>query len=819
MKHTVENHYSLDLKINNNPYDLDINRLFTLATRNNPKRKFLFVSRVLGKHLPVKPFIALNYCKLLAACLYEVLTDKKAIDKNEILEAIKQETNIHSELLRKTKYQLDTNTIFIGLAETATGMTHSIFESFASSSGMYHTTRECVKWDKPVIKFEEAHSHATSHYIYNQEGVEISAAQRVIIVDDEITTGNTLLNFMKTIKSAYGISEFYVLTYLDWRDDEGMRIFEAFKQSENVEITVISLLKGEIDQFEEGKLETDHIRNHELFEGSVCDETDELYEKGIVKSVYVDFFSDMEDYRDKCGAIKNYCSFTGRFGLTVKEQKKLMKNIELTKEKLQSYVQGKTLILGTEEFMYIPLRIANELEGDIYFKSTTRSPIFPLDNGNYPIKGGIKFRSTYNKNIINYLYNVEQDKYDTIMLFIEKVDKDRANYQLLYTKLQKHCKQVYLIQIGANDENLLDYPPLIGTYDQEDVVFLLKEIDDQVKERDNKTREKLIQGGVHYSEMLPIEYSPTPAYMDIYKRTLKENAYKLAEAVGLTASKIYKTRSKNTVLVSLVRGGTPAGILVKRYIHQTYNVNYPHYSISIIRGKGIDENALKFILFNHPDAEIQFVDGWTGKGAIVSELKAAIDKFQVKYGYNDKLNYEFAVISDPGHCAEIYGTREDFLVPNACLNATVSGLVSRSFHRNDLIQDRDYHGVKFYKHLKSDDLSESFINTISRHFSHVVSRVNEELDTFSLLSEKIEWTGMEEVKRIQKDFCIENVNLIKPGLGETTRVLLRREPWKILVNENSDNLSHVMQLAEERNVPIETYPLRNYSCCGLVKLL
>ena len=46
---------------------------------------------------------------------------------------------------------------------------------------------------------------------------------------------------------------------------------------------------------------------------------------------------------------------------------------------------------------------------------------------------------------------------------------------------------------------------------------------------------------------------------------------------------------------------------------------------------------------------------------------------------------------------------------------------------------------------------------------------------------------------------IEDINFIKPGIGETTRVLLRRVPWLILINEKywgSDELKHIIRLAE-----------------------
>ncbi len=129
MKHSISNHYTIDLKVGSNPYNIPLNTLFSMATRNNPKRRFLFVSKILGKHLPVKPYVALNYSKLLALGLYESLTGKHAEDRLELLDAVASGEDNHSDILRFTKYPLSSDTVFIGFAETATGMTHSVFEA------------------------------------------------------------------------------------------------------------------------------------------------------------------------------------------------------------------------------------------------------------------------------------------------------------------------------------------------------------------------------------------------------------------------------------------------------------------------------------------------------------------------------------------------------------------------------------------------------------------------------------------------------------------------------------------------------------------
>ena len=70
-------------------------------------------------------------------------------------------------------------------------------------------------------------------------------------------------------------------------------------------------------------------------------------------------------------------------------------------------------------------------------------------------------------------------------------------------------------------------------------------------------------------------------------------------------------------------------------------------------------------------------------------------------------------------------------------------------------------------------------------------------------------------------YGISDINLVKPSIGEATRVLLRRVPWKVLVHSLDDNehLGHLYQLAAEKNVELEVYPLKNYRACGLIKNL
>ncbi|EDS78236.1 conserved hypothetical protein [Clostridium botulinum C str. Eklund] len=360
--------------------------------------------------------------------------------------------------------------------------------------------------------------------------------------------------------------------------------------------------------------------------------------------------------------------------------------------------------------------------------------------------------------------------------------------------------------------NNIKSPDSIGSYNKDDVQFLLKDISEMVIEKGNEEREKVMQNGGHYSEMLPIEYFPTEEYMSIFHKTLEDTKEYIAKTVAMVSEQIYKEKNEQVVIVSLARAGTPIGILIKRYLEGMYKKTIPHYSISIIRGKGIDENALKYILNHHNENEIQFVDGWTGKGAINSVLSEALDDFYNKYKI--RISKKLAVLSDPAYCVELYGTRRDFLIPSACLNSIVSGLVSRTVLRDDIIGKYDYHGAKFYKEWIEQDLSYEFINKIVGCFYNIVVDKNK----LEHIDRKVYNTGIKEVRHIMDKYKVDDINLIKPGVGETTRVLLRRVPWKIIVNDvNNPYLKHIVVLAKDRKVPIEVYKDMSYSCCGIIK--
>lgn len=346
---------------------------------------------------------------------------------------------------------------------------------------------------------------------------------------------------------------------------------------------------------------------------------------------------------------------------------------------------------------------------------------------------------------------------------------------------------------------------MFGTYKPDDVTILLKNITGLVQPLATKEREAKIQSGVHYSEMLPLEYEPTPEYMAIYELALDRFSQITADSVGAVSEQIWCDKGRDTVLVSLARAGTPIGILIKRYMEKKYCCKIPHYTISIIRGRGIDKNAVDYILARHNPKGIQFVDGWTGKGAIRNVLTNALKDYP-------QISKDLAVLSDSAFAAEKCGTHEDFLIASSCLNSTVSGLLSRTFLRSDIIGENDFHGAAFYSELAEKDVTYQFIDRIERDFDFG--------KTYNNTSDnELTFSGLAEAENIREKFGIKSINFVKPSIGETTRVLLRRVPWKILVHSLDDekNLGHIYQLAREKNVPVEEYPLEHYKSCGLIK--
>lgn len=352
--------------------------------------------------------------------------------------------------------------------------------------------------------------------------------------------------------------------------------------------------------------------------------------------------------------------------------------------------------------------------------------------------------------------------------------------------------------------------PFIGSYAAEDCLFLLKPIQADYQTIANK--EQLIQSGqMHYSEVIHKEPPPTQEYTALFLRMTEQYKARLAAEVMRLASLISQQRKGNIVLLSLARAGTPIGVLLQRVLTHFFQRNSSHYSISIIRDRGIDENALDYILEQGYQAEeIVFVDGWTAKGVITRELKQALRKYNQSRGV--EIPAELFVISDIGGTADVQATFEDYTIPSALMNSTVSGLVSRSILNQQIGAD-DFHGCVSYQHLHEYDRSNWFVDQVSEHFS--IGKMAPIISQSKQERQQITQAFLDEV-RLQYD--VSDINRIKPGIAEATRVLLRRVPDQLLIQQaGHSDTQHLEQLAYEKGVNIKIIPEMPFGACALIK--
>lgn len=328
--------------------DLPIDGLCDFALRNNPNRKLLVVSRVAGRHIPVRPSYAMSAFEKLAA---------------------------------KIPSDLPGPVVVIGLAESAIGLGHAVYECYRRQSGrtdtlFIHSSRHKLDC-RVLVYFEEEHSHATQEYLYSplnpaDETLMLEAAT-VIVVDDELTTGRTIRNLAHTLRlSMPGIQQIVVANLTDWRTPASVA---DFAPNMPVPTRVVSLLEGELG-----------------FTGG----------PEVVKMPKLLGNNQFKDA---------YCSsHFGRRGL-----RELVLDVGLV-QRASCLAEGRTLVLATEEFAYAPFALAAELERrghDVVYQSTSRTPVIV---GHGAMRCAMTFTDNYGDGIHNFSYNVAPGMYDSVII-------------------------------------------------------------------------------------------------------------------------------------------------------------------------------------------------------------------------------------------------------------------------------------------------------------------------------------------------------------------------------------------------------------------
>ncbi|HBG2115290.1 phosphoribosyltransferase family protein [Clostridioides difficile] len=385
--------FNCEIDIIDNPLNLEVNDFLDVGIRNNSKRRFLFISKKLGKHLACKPSEMDNLGKLMAT--------------------------IYNE-----KNKEESNGTVIAFAETGTAVGHSFFDYLCGDYEFIHTTRE--QFDElENLEFLEEHSHATDQNLYFGMLNNFKFGDEIILVDDEITTANTCMNIIRKIQSIYPKKKYTICSILNWVSDENLSKVTRLERELDCKIDFVYLFKGNFKFYIDEDIISNYNDNYSITKlETISSDKVNL----VVNHIYVD----LEDYIGN----KKYVKYTGRFGINRREQfrlkeivKRESKKITMASKESLKNEKEKILFLGTEEFMYIPMLFAKEKENqyDIYYHSTTRSPIINIDKNHYPIKSKFMLKSFYNIDIQNYIYNIDKHNFSKCYLFVE-LNKSENSY-------------------------------------------------------------------------------------------------------------------------------------------------------------------------------------------------------------------------------------------------------------------------------------------------------------------------------------------------------------------------------------------------------
>ncbi|MDR2456708.1 MAG: phosphoribosyltransferase family protein [Deltaproteobacteria bacterium] len=332
---------TLDLKRSEMP----LSELLMVGQRLNPKRPFIFVSKVLGKHYPVKPsLMALTHSRL--ASLLGAVPGPR---------------------------------LFVAMAETAIGLGRGVFEAYSRLAGsqdslFIHTTRYKLN-SALALKLDEPHSHARDHLLYEPAGPGalklFRSFKSLVVIDDEVSTGRTFANLAKALKSLNSrLESLFLVTLASFLTEESKR---AISEEVRLPLKVASLLEG-VYSFEA---------------------------KGEPKPTPA--FNSVGRFEPKDQLLsKNF----GRLGLTFDESLALTEEASFLGRDFLFPQRGPVRVLGTGEFVHEPFALALALEKrglSVRFQSTTRTPM-ALGSA---VSSRLSFEDNYGEGLDNFIYNLD----------------------------------------------------------------------------------------------------------------------------------------------------------------------------------------------------------------------------------------------------------------------------------------------------------------------------------------------------------------------------------------------------------------------------
>ena len=321
----------------------------------NTRRNYLLVNPLQGKHLPTKPADALEMMNELGKKVAEISSAR----------------------------------LVIGFAETATAIGAIVAKNISDDCFYLQTTRE--NFSGNFIEFLEEHSHAPEQKLFEENFSElIERTNEIIFVDDEFSTGKTLLNIVRQLKSEFPAlngKKICAASIINRLSDENL----ANLASENIFCVSLVTLDKNFD-----------ASRFSVTEASEIHHIDKNFSSNEIK------FTVDPRKGAKIGDYFSQCELAANFVVEMLKREK---------------ISGEILILGTEEFMLPAIIAGNRLESanfSVKTHSTTRSPIGICNLEDYPIRSGFKLRSFYDSTRPTFIYNLKH--YDSAVIMTNSED-------------------------------------------------------------------------------------------------------------------------------------------------------------------------------------------------------------------------------------------------------------------------------------------------------------------------------------------------------------------------------------------------------------
>jgi len=342
-----------------------------------------------------------------------------------------------------------------------------------------------------------------------------------------------------------------------------------------------------------------------------------------------------------------------------------------------------------------------------------------------------------------------------------------------------------------------------GSYNRGDVIFLLQPTN--IVPTSLEERERLIATGEkHYSDMIGYEDRPSRTRMLLFREALALNGERLAKDIIALSQAIIASADDEISIVSIARAGTPIGVLILRTIRLLCpDLPVRHYSVSVIRDRGLDLNALRWIAARNELRGIRFVDGWTGKGTIAKELQLSLTHSEFR---TEELDFGLWVPLDVCSASAFTAGRQDYLIPSTILGGTISGLVSRSIFPPSTTDQSDFHQCVILDDLRRYDISQWFIETLFEKIKRSEPTRSTTLSDRAIYNHFVDSDSVDSfLSSTLESHNMTDRNRIKLGIGETVRVLLRRKPECVYLSENILKTEEdiIVRLANERGTPVQ----------------